>query len=128
MDGVLLGGRVLKNNVIGRVFPTWSMQRSTPGSKLPGLQRQKDDLSPAFLHCTVSAACRAVHKVEQRTQRTSARQSCQVARAEQHNARSWLAVKPRWATHAAYALWKRRSALQCIAMHWFALCRVCCSF
>ena len=50
MVGVLSGGRVLKNNVIGRLVLTWSMQRSTPGSQLPGLRRQKDDLSPAFLH------------------------------------------------------------------------------
>ena len=54
---------MLKNNVIGRVLLTWSMQRSTPGSELPGLERQKDDLSPAFLH-SVGNTGSVLHKVE----------------------------------------------------------------
>ena len=62
----VIGGviwRVLKNNVIGRVLLTWSMQRSTPGSELPGLERQKDDLSPAFLH-SVGNTGSVLHNVE----------------------------------------------------------------
>ena len=81
-------GRVLKNNVIGRVLLTWSMQRSTPGSELPGLQRQKDDLSPAFLHCVGTA----LHTAQGRIGCISNRGRVVARGATQCG--SWLAVKP----------------------------------